>query len=80
MADNRAKHTYYYKVSVYTGLRSGAGTSSKAFFVLNGETGDTGVRMLSDGKNKVRMVDVIWIISCHSRGRAQVENHDILCS
>ena len=53
MSDNNAKHTYYYKVSIYTGLRKGAGTLSNAYFVINGEDGDTGVRVLSDGKNKV---------------------------
>ena len=54
--DNRSKHTYYYKVSVYTGMRQGAGTESKVYFVVNGENGDTGVRSLTDGDKKVQLV------------------------
>ena len=55
LVDNNPNHTYYYKVSVYTGLRQGAGTQSSVFFVVNGENGDSGVRIMNDGQRKVRM-------------------------
>ena len=42
-----------YKVSVFTGAKPRASTTSNVFFVLAGKTGDTGTRILSDGIIKV---------------------------
>ena len=50
MVDNHPENGYYYKVTVYTGLRRNAGTKSNVCFILSGDFGDTGVRILSDGK------------------------------
>ena len=44
--------TYFYRMTVFTGLRKGAGTRSKVSFVLSGDNGDTGVRQLADEKGK----------------------------
>jgi len=50
LADNQPIDAYYYKMSVYTGLRNSAGTKSTICFILSGEFADTGLRILSDGK------------------------------
>jgi hypothetical protein len=43
----------YYIIKVYTGMRRGAGTTSRIAFVLTGENSDTGPRELFDGFRKV---------------------------
>ncbi len=55
LADNDPAHKCYYKVSVYTGLRSNSGTRSKVYIVVSGEDADSGVRALDDGKKKVKL-------------------------
>lgn len=53
LVDNLPDCALFYKISVYTGLRQRAGTESKVCFILAGEKGDTGVRVLDDGHGKV---------------------------
>ena len=54
LVDNRPDNNYFFKISVYTGLRQNAGTKSKVCFILSGDHGDTGVRVMDDGRGKVR--------------------------
>ncbi|XP_063446781.1 uncharacterized protein LOC134726311 [Mytilus trossulus] len=49
LIDNFVDDTYYYLVTVYTGMRRGAGTKSKIGFIIHGQDGDTGIRELADG-------------------------------
>lgn len=56
MCDNQQSDGYYYMIAVHTGLRPGAGTKSNVCFVVSGETGDSGVRLLSDGQRRVRHI------------------------
>lgn len=53
MADNFVDDTYYYLLTVYTGMRNGAGTRSRIGFILSGSDGDTGIRELYDGVRRV---------------------------
>lgn len=46
---------YSYLLTVYTGMRSGAGTKSKVYFVLAGESGDTEIRALEGVEPKVKI-------------------------
>ncbi|XP_033743898.1 polycystic kidney disease protein 1-like 2 [Pecten maximus] len=50
LSDNVVSDPYYYQISVFTGMRRGAGTKSKISFVLAGDNEDTGVRNLADEK------------------------------
>ena len=50
LKDNLMMDKYFYLISVYTGLRKNSGTRSNISFVLAGDSGDTGVRQLTDGK------------------------------
>ncbi|ESN99579.1 hypothetical protein HELRODRAFT_125123, partial [Helobdella robusta] len=52
LEDNLPTETYYYQMTVYTGMRKNAGTASKPSFILSGDEADTGVRHLTDGKRK----------------------------
>ncbi|KAJ8298359.1 hypothetical protein KUTeg_024890 [Tegillarca granosa] len=52
LADSDESDNYFYLITVHTGLRRGAGTKSKVYFVLSGEKADTGVRTLTDGINE----------------------------
>ena len=54
LVDNVDSHLGTYKVSVYTGMRQSAGTRSRVCFILTGDYGDTGVRVMDDGRAKVR--------------------------
>jgi len=54
LEDNVPSDSYYYQLSVYTGVRKGAGTRSKPSLILSGDYADTGVRRLFDGKRKVQ--------------------------
>ncbi|XP_076075845.1 uncharacterized protein LOC143046571 [Mytilus galloprovincialis] len=49
LCDCDSEDPYFYMISVHTGLRPGSGTDSNVNFVLAGEGGDSGVRLLSDG-------------------------------
>jgi hypothetical protein len=40
-------------ITVHTGLRPQAGTTSNVYLVLNGSEADSGIRMLSDGEEMV---------------------------
>ncbi|XP_046579091.1 uncharacterized protein LOC124286712 isoform X1 [Haliotis rubra] len=49
LADNYKGDSYYYLVTIHTGMVRHGGTRSKIGFCIAGEDEDTGVRMLSDG-------------------------------
>jgi hypothetical protein len=49
-------------ITVHTGVGKESGTTSNISFVMSGETADSGVRKLSDGKIQVSFL-VIFIIS-----------------
>ncbi|KAH9519473.1 Polycystic kidney disease protein 1-like 2 [Bulinus truncatus] len=49
LVDNYAYESYFYLITVHTGLRKSAGTKSNVFFCLFGQDDETGVRKLSDG-------------------------------
>ncbi|XP_076075847.1 polycystin-1-like protein 2 [Mytilus galloprovincialis] len=49
LVDNFVDDTYYYLVTVYTGMKRGAGTKSRIGFIVHGKDEDTGIRELSDG-------------------------------
>ncbi|KAI8514730.1 hypothetical protein Bbelb_073210, partial [Branchiostoma belcheri] len=53
IADNKESDENFYLLTVYTGLKSGSGTSSKAGIILHGADGDTGPRPLAASKNQV---------------------------
>ncbi|XP_046352109.2 polycystic kidney disease protein 1-like 2 [Haliotis rufescens] len=53
LVDNLTSDKYFYLLQVHTGLRKNSGTESRISFVLAGEQGDTGVRILSDGKRSI---------------------------
>ncbi|XP_067671591.1 polycystin-1-like [Haliotis asinina] len=50
LADNVLADKYFYQITVFTGMRSGAGTRSRVSFVLSGDDADTGVRDMADEK------------------------------
>ncbi|XP_055955065.1 polycystic kidney disease protein 1-like 2 [Patella vulgata] len=52
LADNYKDDSYFYLVTVYTGLVRGGGTTSNISFNLSGERDDSGVRTLTDGVRK----------------------------
>nr|KAG5695087.1 hypothetical protein BaRGS_015063 [Batillaria attramentaria] len=52
LADNLATDKYFYRMTVFTGMRTGAGTRSNVSFVLSGDHTDTGVRRLADEGGK----------------------------
>ncbi|KAL5009826.1 hypothetical protein ScPMuIL_012131 [Solemya velum] len=49
LIDNEVSDSYFYLLTIHTGLRRGAGTKSKVYFVIAGDNDDTGVRVLTDG-------------------------------
>ena len=65
MVDNKSHYNLAYKISVYTGMRQNAGTRSRVCFVLTGDNGDTGVRILDDGREKVRLIFVKLKLFCN---------------
>ncbi|WAR15130.1 PK1L2-like protein, partial [Mya arenaria] len=52
LRDNLVGDSSYYLIKVMTGLRRGAGTTSRIAFVLTGAEGDTGPREMFDGVRK----------------------------
>lgn len=52
LADNVMTDKYFYKLTVFTGMRRGAGTRSRVSFILAGDYSDTGVRQLVDETGK----------------------------
>ena len=62
MCDNILTDTCFYEITVFTGLRRGAGTRSNISFVLAGDNTDTGVRQLKDVKGaKVCVTFSHWV-------------------
>ncbi|XP_066292394.1 polycystin family receptor for egg jelly-like isoform X1 [Branchiostoma lanceolatum] len=53
LVDNAKNDRYFYKLDIYTGMRPGAGTKSRVNFILSGEEGDSGVRIVDDGKREL---------------------------
>ena len=53
--DNLPIDTYHYLITVHTGVGKEAGSTSNISFVMSGESSDSGVRKLSDGKIQVSM-------------------------
>lgn len=53
LIDNDMADSHFFILKVYTGMRTGAGTDSKIGFVLMGEEGDSGVRILDDDSHIV---------------------------
>ncbi|KAI3380764.1 hypothetical protein SNEBB_003260 [Seison nebaliae] len=53
LPDNRASDKYFYEIVVFTGLRQNGGTESKVRFILSGDNGETGIRLMEDSKRKV---------------------------
>lgn len=53
LVDNLPSDSYYYLISVQTGVGKDTGTTSKVGFVLSGEMADSGVRRLADEKRRV---------------------------
>ena len=56
MVGNLPTQSYYYKISVFTGIRAGAGCKSRVCFILSGMHADTGLRVLDDGSGRVRVL------------------------
>ncbi|XP_014680086.1 PREDICTED: polycystic kidney disease protein 1-like 3, partial [Priapulus caudatus] len=52
LADNLPTDRHNFLFSVQTGAKKTNATESKVFFVLSGQNGDTGVRVMDDGKRK----------------------------
>ena len=53
LEDNLPTDTYHYQMTVCTGTKKTACTTSKISFILSGDDTDTGARRLYDGKRKV---------------------------
>ncbi|XP_076818399.1 uncharacterized protein LOC143464499 isoform X1 [Clavelina lepadiformis] len=51
LMDNNLCAEQFYQITVKTGARNEANTSSKIYFILAGEEGDTSLRMLADTQN-----------------------------
>ncbi|XP_062611722.1 uncharacterized protein LOC134273545 [Saccostrea cucullata] len=49
LVDSENSDAYFYLITVQTGLRRDGGTKSNVNFIIGGEDGDSGVRILSDG-------------------------------
>ncbi|XP_062602358.1 uncharacterized protein LOC134264070, partial [Saccostrea cucullata] len=60
LCDNSKDDDYFYLVTVVTGLRAGAGTQSIVNFILYGELGESGVRILSDDLQKVLLFAAVF--------------------
>jgi polycystin 1L2 len=54
LVDNLPIDTYHYLITVHTGVGKESGTTSNVSFVMSGESSDSGVRKLSDGKIQVK--------------------------
>ena len=53
MSDTDGGDSYFFLLTVFTGMRKGAGTLSNVNFILSGDEADTGIRSLKDGVRKV---------------------------
>ncbi|XP_062584304.1 polycystin-1-like protein 2 [Saccostrea cucullata] len=52
LCDHDSQDEYFYTLTVTTGFRRHAGTSSNIHFVLTGTEDDTGIRILNDGERE----------------------------
>ena len=52
LPDNDPADQYRYEITVWTGIRRGAGTSSKVSLILYGEDSDSEPRVLEDSSRK----------------------------
>ena len=65
LVGNQLTFRYNYEISVYSGLRRGAGTYSRVFFVLGGELSSTPERELDDGERNVsKMCIFVFLVNC----------------
>ncbi|XP_002737449.1 polycystin-1-like protein 2 [Saccoglossus kowalevskii] len=70
LAGNQTNDKYYYRVTVYTGFRLGAGTLSDIQFNISGETKESGIRHLMDKHNKMAFTtgsvhSFLLAVPCH---------------
>ena len=67
---------YHYLITVHTGVGKESGTTSNVSFVLSGESADSGVRKLTDGKLQVSSD----LISCFILDRCiAIVSHSRIC-
>ena len=52
LPDNDPADQYRYEITIWTGIRRGAGTKSKVSLILYGEDADSEPRLLEDKKRK----------------------------
>ncbi|XP_070188678.1 polycystin-1-like protein 2 [Littorina saxatilis] len=62
LTDNHVRDSHFYMMTVYTGMRSGAGTKSNVRFVFTGKNGQSRVRLLSDGERSLTTSSVLSYI------------------
>ncbi|XP_071965410.1 uncharacterized protein [Antedon mediterranea] len=53
MSDNDPRHTYNYEITFFTGVRKNSSTSAHVSFIIQGEGGETGIRVVKDKKRKL---------------------------
>ena len=63
LMDNLTIDTYYYLMTFHTDIGKQADTTSNISFVVSGESADSSVRRLSDGKTQISFYVFIVIIS-----------------
>ena len=51
-----------YKVSVYTGNKSGAGTDANVYITLFGENGDSGEKIIDNNKNNFERGEYVYLV------------------
>ena len=63
LVDNLPIDTYHYLITVHTGFGKESATTSNIGFVISGESADSGMRKLTDGKIRVSYIDKIQEIN-----------------
>ncbi|XP_071965638.1 polycystin-1-like protein 2 [Antedon mediterranea] len=53
MSDNDPRHTYKYEITIFTGVRRQSSTTANVSFILQGEKGETGIRIIKDKKRPI---------------------------
>ncbi|XP_033117714.1 uncharacterized protein LOC117117519, partial [Anneissia japonica] len=53
MSDNDPRHRYNYELTFFTGVRKNSSTTANVSFILQGENGETGIRVVKDKKRKL---------------------------
>ncbi|PVD38502.1 hypothetical protein C0Q70_01117 [Pomacea canaliculata] len=66
LTDNVVGSSYFYLLTVHTGLKRGSGTKSNISFVITGSQTDSGVRGLTDGKRSLATGSVMSYIMATS--------------